>query len=114
VRTTKLYLKDILDSINLIEKSIKGLSQKDFDKDKDIQDATIRRIEIIGEAAKNVPQPFRKEYGDIPWKDVAGMRDVLIHAYFGVKLDKVWNVVKNDLPLLKKQIQEITESLGEN
>ncbi|HLC19839.1 MAG TPA: DUF86 domain-containing protein [Candidatus Nanoarchaeia archaeon] len=114
MRTAKLYLKDILDAVNLIEKSIKGISQKKFDKDKDIQDATIRRITIIGEAAKNVPQPFRREYADVPWKDVAGMRDVLIHAYFGVKLDKVWNVVNNDLPQLKKQIQKIIESLGEN
>ncbi len=85
----------------------KKLSKKEFVKNKDIKGATVRRIEIIGEAVKNISQELKEKHPKIEWKKVAGARDVMIHAYFNVDLDIVWDIVKNDLPKLKKQIQEI-------
>ena len=108
------YLKHILDAINDIEFSVKTLSKKEFMKNKDIKDATIRRIEIIGEAVKNISQDFKVKYPKIEWKKIAGSRDVMIHAYFNVDLDIVWEIVKKDLPKLKKQIHGIFKSLGKN
>ncbi len=70
----------------------------------------MRALEIIGEAAKNIPQSFRNKHPDILWKEIAGTRDKLIHLYFGVNLDLIWKVVKEDIPQLKKQIQQILEA----
>jgi len=69
----------------------------------------LRRLEIIGEAVKNIPDDFRAKYPDIPWRQIAGMRDILIHAYFGVELRRVWKVVKEDLPELKLKILKILD-----
>ncbi len=71
----------------------------------------MRRLEIIGEAVKNVPEDFRTKYPDIPWRQIAGMRDVLIHAYFGVNLRRVWKVIKEEIPELKLKILKILEGL---
>jgi len=112
-RDLKLFIEDILKNISLIEDSTEELSQSEFKPDNLITDATIRRLEIIGEAAKNIPDDFRKRYPNIPWRDIAGFRDVVTHAYFGVMLEKVWEVIKTDLPVLKKQIQKIKKDLEE-
>ena len=106
-RDLRLFIEDILENINLIENSTKNLSKKEFESDKLIIDATIRRLEIIGEAVKNIPASFRDKYPKIPWRDIAGFRDVVIHAYFGVVLDRVWEIIERDLPKLKKQIEKI-------
>jgi len=103
-RDINLFIDDILENINLIEKSTKKLSKTKFKEDKDIVDATLRRLEVIGEAVKNLPHSFTKKFPDIPWRGIAGFRDVLIHAYFGVSLDRVWNIIKKDLFDLKKKI----------
>ena len=71
----------------------------------------MRCLEVIGEATKNIPNSFRKKYPEIPWKKIAGFRDVLIHEYFGVKIDRVWNVIKKDLPDLKKKIIDIRRKM---
>ena len=105
-----LFLEDILASIVLIEKYTKNLTLSLLEKKIEKQDSLIRRIEIIGEAAKNLPLDFKNKYSDISWKDIAGMRDIIVHAYFGINLDTIWKVVKNDLPKLKKQIKEIIEA----
>jgi uncharacterized protein with HEPN domain len=103
------YIKHILDAINDIEFSIKNISKEEFKKSKDTKDATIRRIEIIGEAIKNISKRIRNKYSDIEWKKIAGTRDIMIHAYFNVDLDIIWNIIKKDLPDLKKKIKIILE-----
>ncbi|MCK4827069.1 DUF86 domain-containing protein [bacterium] len=106
----KVYLHHILDAIKTIEKYIKGLSENDFYKNKLIQDGVIRNLEIIGEAAKNVPKEIQNEYSHIEWKAISGMRDVLIHDYFGVDLERVWGVLVNRISQLKKDISGIIKN----
>ena len=102
-----IYLRHILDSIEDIDKSTRGFFKKDFKSNKDIVDATTRRIEIIGEAVKNISTALKEKYPQIEWKKIAGTRDVLIHAYFSVDLDLLWDIVKIDLPRLKKETANI-------
>ncbi len=83
-------------------------------KDKLRHSAVIRQLEIIGEATKNIPDSLRKKHPNTPWKEIAGMRDVLIHTYFGADMEKVWNTVKDDLPKLKEDLKKIFTSLNEN
>ena len=106
-RDTGLFIEDIQESIKNIEEFTKGLNSEKFSKDKLRQNAVIRQLEIIGEAVKNVPLQFRDKYPNIPWKDIAGFRDILSHAYFGVNIDRIWNIVEKDLLNLKKEIEKI-------
>lgn len=106
-REIRLFVEDILTSISDIEEFTKGLDKERFFNDKLRQSAVIRHLEIIGEAAKNIPDSFRKKHPDVPWGRVAGTRDKMIHAYSKVDLDIVWEIIKRNLPKLKKQIEEI-------
>lgn len=110
-RDVNLFIDDILENIELIENSTKKLSKSKFKSNKDIVDATLRRLEVIGEAVKNLPKSFTKKHPNIPWRKIAGFRDVLIHAYFGVSLERVWNIIKKDLSKLKRQIQDTKKEL---
>ena len=110
-RDTSLFIEDILESIKNIESFTKGITEKELSKNIEKQSAIIRQIEIIGEAAKNIPLSIRKKYPDIPWKDIVGMRDVISHGYFKVDLFIVWKVIKEDLPDLKEKIEEVKENL---
>jgi uncharacterized protein with HEPN domain len=85
-----IYLQHILDAIDLILQYIKGENFESFERNRMLQDAVIRELEIIGEASKNLSENIRGRYSDVPWKEMAGMRDKLIHAYFGVNLAAVW------------------------
>ena len=96
-----------MDSISAIEDYSEGISKDQFTKDKKTQDAIIRRIEIIGEAVKNVSKEFREKNKSIPWEDIAGTRDKLIHHYFGVDLDLTWDIIKKEIPKLKEEIEKI-------
>lgn len=96
-----IYLEDIIESITHIEKYTQGVTFEQFEKDEYMQDAVIRRFEIIGEAAKRIPDDVKQTHSEIPWKLVTGMRDVLIHNYNEVNLDRVWKTLTKDLPLLK-------------
>ena len=106
-RTEIDFLKDITEAAKRALTYSKNLDYETFSKDIKTQDAIIRNIEIIGEAVKNISDDFRNLYPCIPWKNIAGMRDKLIHQYFGVNIDIVWNVVKTDLPEIIKQIEVI-------
>lgn len=76
------------------------------------QDAIIRNLEILGEASKRLSKPLKSQYSHIPWRNIAGLRDVLIHDYMGVDLPSVWNVVEQNLPILKKQLDAIIEDIS--
>ena len=90
IRKFKLYIQDIIDSIHNLQEYTSGMNFEEFRRDKKTIDAVIRNFEIIGEATKNVPDEIRNKYPSIPWKDMAGMSDKLIHQYFGVKINVVW------------------------
>jgi len=112
-RDPEVYVNDILESIIRIEEYMKGIgSAENFYTNTQAQDAILRRLEIIGEAAKNTPEEIRNKYPDIPWKKIAGLRDVLIHEYFGVNLKRVLKVVKEDIIDLKAKITKLIEELG--
>jgi uncharacterized protein with HEPN domain len=104
MKSDKVYLSHIKDAIKDIETFTARINKKEFRESKLIQSAVIRQIEIIGEATKNLSNAIKSKYGDIPWKDIAGMRDMLIHEYFGVDLEAVWRTVTEDIPKLKKQL----------
>ena len=101
------FLRDIDIAIERIENYVKGLTYADFLTDLKTQDATIRNLEIIGEAVKHLPNDFRKRYPQIPWKKIAGARDRLIHGYFGVNFDIVWTIITEDFPSLKLALKKI-------
>lgn len=100
-------LNDIKEAIRRINIYIENLSYEEFLKDLKTEDAVVRNLEIIGEAAKNISEELKREYSQIPWKDLAGVRDRLIHHYFGVNFDIVWNVAKKELPGIILQVEEI-------
>ncbi|HIH32617.1 MAG TPA: DUF86 domain-containing protein [Candidatus Diapherotrites archaeon] len=108
-RDESLYISEILEQIELIQASVKGRQKTDFGKDLNLRDATIRRIEVIGEAAKSISEKTKAKHPKVSWKEISGTRDVLIHAYFGVDLNILWNIIKADLPLLKQQMKKIKE-----
>lgn len=105
------YIEDIIDSIDKLDNFTENMSYHDFLRDEKTIFAVVRALEIIGEAAKNIPDSFRKKYPEIPWKSVAGMRDKLIHEYFGVKIDLVWETVRTKIPLLKPKFKKILKDL---
>ena len=109
----QVFLRHILDSIEIVERYSKGKRKSDFLQSLDLQDKIIRRLTIIGEAIRNIPEAIRSANADIPWKAIAGTRDKLIHEYFGVDLSLTWHVVKHDLPTLKKQITAMKKILEE-
>ncbi len=106
-----VYLNHILNSIERIEEYTKNIDKRDFLSNHLIQDGTIRQIEIIGEATKNLSKDLREKYSQVPWSDIAGMRDRLIHHYFGVDLQAVWITVKMDISGLKDDILAILDVL---
>ena len=106
-----IFIEHITESIENIELYSKDVSKDNFLKDKKIQDAVVRRLEVIGEAVKNLPKDFIKKYPDIFWKEIIGTRDKIIHHYFGVDLDIMWVIIKKDIPKLKNKIKKILNNI---
>jgi len=104
-----VFLEHILESIRNVEIFSKNLSKGNFIKSRLKQSAIIRELEIIGEAVANLSNDFRDKYPNVMWKKIVGFRDKMIHNYFGVNLERVWNVIEYELPKLKKDVQEVLE-----
>ena len=102
-----VYIDDIRDSIEAIKKYTAGLTREDFFSSSEKQDAVYRRLEVIGEAASRLPDEFKSQYSLIPWYKIVGMRNVLIHEYDSIDLNRVWETVKRDIPKLEEYLKSI-------
>jgi len=105
-RDFRLYLDDILESCRKIRHFTEGMSFEEFQQDAKTQDAVIRNFEVIGEAANRLPEEVRSLYHDVEWAKIVGFRNILIHEYFGIRLDTVWSAVQEKVPSLEKQTKE--------
>jgi uncharacterized protein with HEPN domain len=102
-----VHIDDIYDSIKAIQKYTLGLRKADFMASSEKQDAVVRRLEIIGEAANRLTDDFRSQYPEIPWSEIVGLRNVLIHEYDSIDLNRVWETILKDIPELERQIRKI-------
>jgi uncharacterized protein with HEPN domain len=105
------YLKHILDEINFLIDKTEGITFEDYLKDEVLTRATTRSFEIIGEAAKNLSKDFKNKHNKIEWKKIAGMRDKIIHCYFGVNWNIIWKTIKEKLPMLKREFEKLVMEL---
>ncbi len=107
MKDQKIFLKHMLENISDIKNFTRKVSKKELTENKEKLNAVIRSIEIIGEATKNISESFKEKHKEIPWKEIIGTRDILIHHYFGIDIDILWNIIKRDILTLEKQIKEI-------
>jgi uncharacterized protein with HEPN domain len=104
-----LLIEDIYESVLAIQEYLDGVDWETFLASREKQDAVLHRLAIMGEAVKKLPAEFREQHPHIPWKDIAGTRDVLIHDYDGVNLQIIWNIVRNDLPPLADKLRPLLD-----
>jgi len=109
-----VYLRHILDSIEQIADYIRDVSAEQFLQSRLLQDGVVRQLEIIGEASRNLSDEFRRRHAGVLWGQIIGLRNRIIHAYFNVDLDTVWDIVQNDLPVLRQQVEQILEEMKES
>lgn len=105
------YIEDITGAMNKVMKFVEGMSFEDFARDDKTVFAVVRALEIIGEAIKKIPNGIRKKYPEIPWTEMTGMRDKLIHEYFGVKLDVVWKAIREEIPPLRPLFEKLLKDI---
>jgi uncharacterized protein with HEPN domain len=110
-KNAAVYLSHILECIDLVETYIAGMGPGEFEEQQQVQDAVLRRIEIIGEAVKNLSEDLRRDNPQVPWRQIAGTRDKVIHDYLGVDVELIWNVARTLLPELRTQVRIILSSL---
>lgn len=108
-REWKLFVEDILESIELIEKYVKEMELDDFKEDRKTIDAVVRNFEIIGEASKFIPDNIKSKFQNVDWKGIIGLRNRIVHEYFGISLAIVWEIIAEELPILKEQMKNILE-----
>ena len=106
-RDYKLFLNDMKECISAIEEYTKGLSEEGFLRDKKVQDAVIRRIEIIGEATKNIPMSLKEKNKQVPWFKISEFRNLITHFYYQTSLNRIWKAVKEDIPTIKEALSKI-------
>jgi uncharacterized protein with HEPN domain len=109
MKHNRVFLKHILDEIDFLMRETEGENFEEFIKNEILKRASSRSLEIIGEAAKNLSPDFKRQYKEIEWKKISGLRDKMIHGYFGVNWDIVWDVMRNQIPKLKVQVENILE-----
>ncbi len=112
MRDPLLYVEDIVGAIERIQRYTEGMSFEDFIEDQKTVDAVIRNLEIIGEATKHTPDEFKALHPDIPWREIAGMRNRLIHSYFGVDLSLIWHTIRSELGELERAMKRLMEVSG--
>lgn len=106
-RDYRVYLEDTLEAIGKIRMYTEDLSLKTFSADPKTVDAVVRNLEVIGEAIKKVPEDIRSKRPDLEWKKIAGLRDILIHEYFGIDVEIIWDIVQSKLPVLEEHVERI-------
>jgi len=109
-----LFIEDVVNCLEKIERYTKGLSFEEFRRNDMLIDAVVRNFEIIGEAVKKIPQGIKEKYSFVEWKEAAGFRDVLIHEYFGIDLEAVWDTLRKNIPAFKENILKVSEAEKEN
>ncbi|MBA2667672.1 MAG: DUF86 domain-containing protein [Trueperaceae bacterium] len=111
-RSVEVLLGEIVIAIDLLRRYTAGMDYDAFRTNVEKQDSVVRRLEVIGEAVKGIPSEVRAAYPEVPWRDIAGARDVLLHEYFRVDLARAWNMVQKDLPVLEVQVHRMLAELG--
>lgn len=111
-RSYKLFIEDILTAMNKIERYCSGLSQDDFARNELVIDGVIRNLEVIGEAAKNIPEEIKTKYAEIPWKRMIGLRNMAIHEYFGIDVSITWEIVSKNIPETMPKIEAMLKTLS--
>ena len=110
LRNSWIYFEDIIEASRRIQIFTKNYTLRQFSSDDKTFDAVVRNLEIIGEAVKNVPSSFRSKHPEVEWKKIAGLRDILVHEYFGVDVEIIWDIVQHKIPVLEKQVRAILKS----
>jgi len=106
----RVYFEDMLNAITNIEEYVGNMGFEEFRKNKLVRDAVIRNLEVIGEAAKNIPKEIKEEHSEIKWREIAGLRDILIHKYFEVNIRILWDIIEDKLPDLKKKVTRVLKA----
>lgn len=113
-KTVEQYLMDLDEYINRIINSLQDITEAEYSKNVDLQDSILRRLEVIGEIVRRMPDKYKHKNSEVPWRDIAGIRNVLAHDYDGVNMKQVWRIATNDIPKLKGQVTKMIEDVSDH